>query len=103
MAAARLASAADSDAGGKRKRADGDADVAAAAPAASAARPYLCTGWDCYVVREPCTMCAMALVHSRVRRVVYAAPDAAAGALESRGRLMALRSLNHHFEVYCVE
>jgi tRNA-specific adenosine deaminase 3 len=48
-------------------------------------------------------MCAMALVHARVRRVVYARPDAAAGALESRGRLQAVRSLNHHYAVYCMD
>ena len=71
--------------------------------ASSAARPYLCTGWDCYVTHEPCLMCAMALVHSRVRRVVYARPDAAAGALESAARLQAVRSLNHHYDVFCLD
>jgi tRNA-specific adenosine deaminase 3 len=82
-------------AGVKRKH---EASVAAAAP-----RPYLCTGWDCYVVHEPCLMCAMALVHSRVRRVVYARPDAAAGALESAARLHDVRSLNHRYDVYCMD
>ena len=81
-------------AGVKRKH---EESAAAAAP-----RPYLCTGWDCYVVHEPCLMCAMALVHSRVRRVVYARPDAAAGALESAARLQTVRSLNHHYDVYCL-
>ena len=82
-------------AGVKRKH---EASVALAAP-----RPYLCTGWDCYVVHEPCMMCAMALVHSRVRRVVYARPDAAAGALESAARLQEVRSLNHRYDVYCMD
>lgn len=74
---------------------------ASASAFASSGRPYLCTGWDCYVLHEPCLMCAMALVHSRVRRVVYARPDAAAGALEGAQRLLALRSLNHHYEAFC--
>lgn len=65
-----------------------------------ACRPYLCTGWDCYVVQEPCAMCAMALVHSRLGRVVYALQDAAHGALGGRFRLHSQRSLNHHYLVY---
>jgi tRNA-specific adenosine deaminase 3 len=71
------------------------------APGALAERPYLCTGFDAYVVAEPCLMCAMALVHSRARRVVFCAPDAARGALGGSGRrLHAERSLNHHYVVY---
>ena len=45
-------------------------------------------------------MCAMALVHSRIRRVVYALPSADQGALGSRYRLHTERALNHHFAVY---
>ena len=52
-----------------------------------------------YVTAEPCAMCAMAMVHSRVRRVVYALPVAGGGALGSLYRLHAYRSLNHHFQV----
>ena len=62
-------------------------------------RPYLCTGWDCYLVREPCAMCAMALTHSRVRWVVFSHMDKHRGALGGSFRLQAERSLNHHFKV----
>ena len=36
---------------------------ASPSPAPPTPAPYLCTGYECYVLREPCTMCAMALVH----------------------------------------
>ncbi|KAF8064479.1 TAD3 [Scenedesmus sp. PABB004] len=65
-----------------------------------AAKPYLCTGYDAFLAAEPCTMCAMALVHSRVARVVYCRRDAARGALGGASRLHAARSLNHHYRVY---
>ncbi len=60
---------------------------------------HLCVGCDAYVTAEPCAMCAMAMVHSRVRRVVYAIPSEAHGALGSKYELHATRSLNHHFQV----
>ncbi|XP_039166220.1 tRNA-specific adenosine deaminase TAD3 isoform X2 [Eucalyptus grandis] len=65
-------------------------------------RPYLCTGNDIYLVWEPCTMCAMALVHQRIRRVFYACPNPSAGALGSVHRLQGEKSLNHHYAVFRV-
>lgn len=65
-----------------------------------AMRPYLCTGFDIYLVWEPCTMCAMALVHQRIRRIFYAFPNPNAGALGSIYRLQGERSLNHHYSVF---
>lgn len=64
-------------------------------------RPYLCTGYDAYVVCEPCAMCAMALVHSRLRRVVYCQSDVGGGVFGGSGmKLHSKRSLNHHYAVY---
>lgn len=65
---------------------------------------YLCTGLDLYVSREPDALSCMALVHSRVRRVVFWERDAAAGCLGSRAEIHLIKSLNHHYEVYmCTE
>ncbi|KAL4457356.1 hypothetical protein ABPG75_012221 [Micractinium tetrahymenae] len=63
-------------------------------------RPYLCTGYDAYLVHEPCVMCAMALVHSRLRRVAFCLPSGRWGALGGAYALHAQRSLNHHYQVY---
>ncbi|KAL6012289.1 hypothetical protein ACLOJK_002768 [Asimina triloba] len=65
-------------------------------------RPYLCTGLDIYLVWEPCTMCAMALVHQRIRRIFFAFPNPHSGALGSVHRLQGERSLNHHYAVFRV-
>ncbi|KAK3438814.1 hypothetical protein EUGRSUZ_C03640 [Eucalyptus grandis] len=65
-------------------------------------RPYLCTGNDIYLVWEPCTMCAMALVHQRIRLVFYAFPNLSAKALGSVHRLQGEKSLNHHYAVFRV-
>ncbi|XP_077234901.1 cytidine/deoxycytidylate deaminase family protein isoform X2 [Tasmannia lanceolata] len=67
-----------------------------------ATRPYLCTGFDIYLVWEPCTMCAMALVHQRIRRIFYAFPNRNTGALGSVHRLQGEKSLNHHYAVFRV-
>ena len=61
---------------------------------------YLLTGMDVYTTREPEVFSAMALLHSRVRRVFWAEPDAAAGGLGSRQRLHAEAPLNHAFRVF---
>ncbi|KAL6965780.1 hypothetical protein U1Q18_036836 [Sarracenia purpurea var. burkii] len=66
------------------------------------ARPYLCTGYDIFLVWEPCIMCAMALVHQRIRRIFYAFPNPNEGALGSVERLQGERSLNHHYAVFRV-
>ncbi|XP_069508842.1 probable inactive tRNA-specific adenosine deaminase-like protein 3 [Ambystoma mexicanum] len=61
--------------------------------------PYICTGYDLYVTREPCVMCAMALLHSRIQRVFYGAPSPD-GALGSKYRIHSRKDLNHRFEVF---
>ena len=61
---------------------------------------YLCTGLDLYITREPCTMCAMALVHSRIRHVIYRDANDVAGALGSCYAVHALPSINHHYRVF---
>jgi len=63
---------------------------------------YLCTGFDVYCTFEPEPMDAMALVHSRVRRVIYCLPNLAEGALGSRLMLHEQRQLNHHYRVFRV-
>ena len=56
---------------------------------------------DCtlYVTLEPCAMCAGAIQHARISRLVYGASDAKTGACGSVVNLMAETKLNHHTEV----
>lgn len=62
---------------------------------------YLCTGLDLYISREPCVMCAMALVHSRIRRVFYGQPigEKAVGGL-SNARIHVEPRLNHRYDAW---
>ncbi len=54
---------------------------------------------DLYVTIEPCAMCAGAILHARIARVVYGAPDPKTGACGSVVDLFAEPRLNHHATV----
>jgi tRNA(adenine34) deaminase len=54
---------------------------------------------DLYVTVEPCTMCAGAIVLSRIRRLVFGTPDPKAGAVISTAQVMDNRKLNHRVQI----
>ena len=54
---------------------------------------------DLYVTKEPCAMCAGALVHTRVRRVIFGCLDPTAGAAGSVINLLQMPTLNHRCEI----
>jgi tRNA(adenine34) deaminase len=61
---------------------------------------YRLDGVDLYVTLEPCLMCAAAIVHARVRRVVFGAFDPKAGAAGSMINAFVLPGLNHRVDVF---
>ncbi|XP_076285210.1 putative inactive tRNA-specific adenosine deaminase-like protein 3 [Lasioglossum baleicum] len=62
--------------------------------------PYLCTGYWSFLLKEPCPLCAMALVHSRISRIFYGVPNEATGVLGSKTILHAVPGLNHRYQVW---
>lgn len=61
---------------------------------------YLCTGFVVLLAEEPCFMCAMALVHSRVRAVVFVQREPRRGAYCSQTDCSWVRSCNHRYQIY---
>jgi tRNA(adenine34) deaminase len=61
---------------------------------------YRLTDTTLYVTLEPCTMCAAAIVHARVRRLVFGAWDPRAGAAGSIVDVFKLPGLNHRVDVF---
>jgi len=57
-------------------------------------------GCDLWVTLEPCAMCAGAIVHARIARVYYAAPDPKGGAVEHGARVFDQPTTLHRPEVY---
>lgn len=75
------------------------AEIVALREAARAVGNYRLTEATVYVTVEPCLMCVGALVHARVREVVYGAAEPKSGALVSAARALDLPGLNHRFAV----
>ncbi|MDH3419964.1 MAG: tRNA adenosine(34) deaminase TadA [Gammaproteobacteria bacterium] len=98
------------DAGGQILAEAGNAPIANHDPSAHAemlvlrdaaqkVRNYRLPGTTLYVTLEPCPMCAGALVHARVERIVYAAADPRAGACGTVFDLARSDALNHRIEI----
>lgn len=76
------------------------AEIAAIRAAAAALGDERLTGCDLYVTLEPCAMCAGAIVHARIARVYYAAPDPKGGAVAHGARVFDHPQCLHRPEVY---
>ncbi len=89
--------------GGKRNIADHDpsahAEIVAMRRAGAALGNHRLVGCTLYVTLEPCAMCAMAAIHARLARVVFAARDPKTGAAGSVFDLLADPRHNHRVEV----
>jgi tRNA(adenine34) deaminase len=77
----------------------GHAEIVALRHAAQLLENYRLPDCELYVTLEPCAMCAMALMHARLKRVVFAAHDPKTGAAGSVVDLFAQARLNHHTAV----
>ena len=75
------------------------AEVMALRSAAKKINNYRLPETTLYVTLEPCIMCSGAIIHSRVKRVVYGAQDPKAGAFESAFTVLGTDSLNHQVRV----
>jgi tRNA(adenine34) deaminase len=89
--------------GGNAPVADNDptahAEIAALREAGRALGNYRLPGCELYVTLEPCAMCAGAILHARIGRLVYGARDPKTGACGSVIDLFADHRLNHHATV----
>jgi tRNA(adenine34) deaminase len=76
------------------------AEIAALRAAGQVLGSYRLTDTTLYVTLEPCVMCAAAMVHARVRRLVFGAWDPRAGGAGSVINVFALPGLNHRVDVF---
>jgi tRNA(adenine34) deaminase len=75
------------------------AEIVAMRDAAQRLGNYRLGGCELYVTLEPCAMCAGAMLHSRIARVIFGAADPKTGACGSVIDLFAEARLNHHAQV----
>jgi tRNA(adenine34) deaminase len=89
--------------GGNRNLTDCDptahAEIIALREAGAALGNHRLEGCELFATIEPCAMCAGALVHARLKRLIYGADDAKAGAIRSVMQVLNHPSLNHRMEV----
>ena len=89
--------------GGNRNLGDSDpsahAEIVALREAGAANGNHRLEGCELFATIEPCAMCAGALVHARLKRLVYGADDPKAGAIRSVMQVLNHPSLNHRMEV----
>ncbi len=76
------------------------AEIVALRTAAKRVGEYRLNDSTLYVTLEPCIMCASALVHARVRRVVFGAWDPKAGGAGSIADIFGIPQLNHRVDVF---
>lgn len=76
------------------------AEIVALRDAAGHLGDYRVGGTTLYVTLEPCIMCAAALIHARVDRVVFGAWDPKAGGAGSIANVFNIRELNHRVDVF---
>ncbi|MGA7274385.1 MAG: tRNA adenosine(34) deaminase TadA [Candidatus Udaeobacter sp.] len=81
------------------KDATAHAEMLALTQAEAAVGDWRLTDCDLYVTKEPCPMCAGALVHTRIRRLVFGCTDSSAGAAGSVMNLLQMPTLNHWCDV----
>lgn len=75
------------------------AEIQAIRMACQKMKNYRLPGATLYVTLEPCSMCAGAMIHARIDRVVYAAMEPKSGVVESQGRFFEAPFLNHKVNV----
>lgn len=75
------------------------AEIVALREAARAVGNHRLADCDLYVTIEPCAMCAGAMTHARIRRLIYGADDPKAGAVRSALQVLNHSALNHRVEV----
>lgn len=75
------------------------AEIVALRKAAKVMGNYRLPGCTLYVTLEPCAMCAGAIIHARIARVVFGAPDPKTGACGSIINLFSEARLNHHTSI----
>lgn len=81
------------------KDATAHAEMLAITQAEAAVGDWRLSDCDLYVTKEPCVMCAGALVHARVRRVIFGCADEQSGAGGGLLNLLQHKSLNHRCEI----
>ncbi len=81
------------------KDATAHAEILVITQAAAALEDWRLDEVDIYVTKEPCAMCAGAMVNSRVRRVIYGMPDPRSGAAGSALDVTGFKGMLHNVEV----